>query len=180
MIINKASEERGLAHGSIFKSEFLELDEASAYFCRDPKQPKLSEALDTDGLPYQGRLMTEGEPFYCYYSPDESKYVTRNFKGREVCYVHSVRLCGQLGIKSKPMACLTLRVPVSYRSFQKYLFHSNSSKGSIIMRSRCLGGNRVRWRTLICKSGAYILDFINCFLKRAIFTASLPIFNYSF
>lgn len=113
MIINKASEERGLAHGSIYKSEFLELSDSSAYFCRDPSQENLALKLDTDGLPYQGRLMVEGEPFYCYYDADQSKYITPKFPSKELCYVHNVKLCGQIGIKSRPLACITLRVPVN-------------------------------------------------------------------
>lgn len=113
MIINKASEERGFAHGSIYKSEFIILNETSDYFCRDPNDPSLADLLDTDGLPYHGRQLREEQPFYSYYSPDQSKYVVPRFHGKELCYVHSVKLCSQTGTKFiKRTACITLRVPV--------------------------------------------------------------------
>ncbi|KAH1016706.1 hypothetical protein HUJ04_007883 [Dendroctonus ponderosae] len=45
MIINKASEERGLAHGSIYKSEFVELEHEGSYFARNPNSAALAETL---------------------------------------------------------------------------------------------------------------------------------------
>lgn len=45
MIINKASEERGLAHGSIYKSEFIELEHETSYFARKPDPPDLANSL---------------------------------------------------------------------------------------------------------------------------------------
>lgn len=113
MIINKASEERGLAHGSIFKSEFIELKENSDYFCRDPNSSNMTNYLDTDGLPYHGRAMNDNEPLYSYYSPDRSKFVAVAFHGKETCYIHSVKLCSQLGKRTRRLACITFRVPVS-------------------------------------------------------------------
>ncbi|ERL95787.1 hypothetical protein D910_00301 [Dendroctonus ponderosae] len=46
MIINKASEERGLAHGSIYKSEFVELEHEGSYFARNPNSAALAETLE--------------------------------------------------------------------------------------------------------------------------------------
>lgn len=131
MIINKASEERGLAHGLIYKSEFIELSEPTAYFCRDPTQESLSTKLDSDGLPYHGRKMQDGEPFYSYYSPDQSKYIVPRFSGKEECYVHNVKLCGQFAARSKMLACVTFRVPVSLKFINThcilYLWFSEKS-----------------------------------------------------
>lgn len=45
MIINKASEERGLAHGSIYKSEFVELEHEGSYFARNPNSAALADTL---------------------------------------------------------------------------------------------------------------------------------------
>lgn len=45
MIINKASEERGLAHGSIYKSEFIELEHETSYFSRKPDVADLANSL---------------------------------------------------------------------------------------------------------------------------------------
>ncbi|KAJ8953550.1 hypothetical protein NQ318_002970 [Aromia moschata] len=112
MIINKASEERGMAHGSIYKSEFIELEHASSYFARDPNSKTLNKYLDEDGLPFIGRQMIEGEPLYSYYNSDKSEYVVSKFKGKEVCFLHSVKLCGTLSSKSpNKVACITYRVP---------------------------------------------------------------------
>ncbi|KAI4456625.1 dna-directed rna polymerase i subunit 2 [Holotrichia oblita] len=110
MIINKCSEERGLAHGSIYKSEFIELDQPNSYFCRDPSQEQLVDKLDTDGLPYIGRKIIEGEPLYCHYSTDESRYIIGKCKSKEECYVSSVRLCSDFNSKKPKIVCITYRV----------------------------------------------------------------------
>ncbi|CAH1235901.1 unnamed protein product [Diabrotica balteata] len=114
MIINKASEERGLAHGMIYKSEFVELDHPDSFFERDPntKNTNLSNLLDSDGLPFIGRKMVENTPLYCFFDADRSLYITKTFKGKEECYIHSVKLCANFGRqKAKKIACFTYRVP---------------------------------------------------------------------
>ncbi|XP_060523346.1 DNA-directed RNA polymerase I subunit RPA2 isoform X2 [Cylas formicarius] len=111
MIINKASEERGFAHGSIYKSEFVELDHESSYFARDPTAPTLAELMDEDGLPFVGRRMMEGQPFYCYYDADRMIYKKVYFKGKEECYLHSVKLCGEFKANVRKTVCFTYRVP---------------------------------------------------------------------
>lgn len=113
MIINKCSEERGLAHGSIYKSEFIELDHPSSYFARDPEAVKMAELLDSDGLPYIGQRMVNEQPHYSYYNFDKSNYSVVTFKGKEECYLHSVKLCGNFAKSARKVACFTYRVPVS-------------------------------------------------------------------
>ena len=114
MVINKWSNERGFAHGSIYKSEFIELEQANSYFCRDPKAQNLETFLDTDGLPFVGRFIQQNEPLYCYCNLDEARYIVQCYKGKEDCYVNSVRLCGNFNPKKPRLACITFRVPVSY------------------------------------------------------------------
>lgn len=63
MIINKSADERGFAHGSIYKSQFIELD-GTNYFARNPHDKKLDEFIDNDGLPYPGRKIKQMEVFY--------------------------------------------------------------------------------------------------------------------
>lgn len=63
MIINKSAYERGFAHGSIQKSEFIELS-ANSYFARDPLDTTLDEFIDNDGFPYAGRQMHYEDIFY--------------------------------------------------------------------------------------------------------------------
>lgn len=63
MIINKSAYERGFAHGSIYKSEFLEL-RGDNYFARNPQQKELAEFIDNDGLPFAGRKLRYNDIFY--------------------------------------------------------------------------------------------------------------------
>ncbi|XP_064213291.1 DNA-directed RNA polymerase I subunit RPA2 [Tribolium castaneum] len=110
MIINKAADERGFAHGSIYKTEFVTLEHESSYFCRNPEKPELAEFLDTDGLPIIGRRMKDGDPLYCYYSVDESVYKVTKFSGKEECFVDMVKLCASFETTNRT-ACFTFRVP---------------------------------------------------------------------
>ena len=82
MIINKSSYERGFAYGTIYKANFIDLKELSTgrkqrgkferdsvsdlIFDRDPKRFELTKFLDSDGLPYPGTRLQEGDPYYCY------------------------------------------------------------------------------------------------------------------
>lgn len=69
--------------------------------------------LDEDGLPYIGRKMVEGTPLYCYFDGDRSTYNIVKFKGKEECFLHSVKMCGDFNAKTKKTVCITYRVPVS-------------------------------------------------------------------
>lgn len=70
-IVNKASWERGFAHGSIYKTEVVDLAERvkgddSVVFGSSPGEPKLDDKLDADGLPHIGSVLRYGDPFYSY------------------------------------------------------------------------------------------------------------------
>lgn len=64
MIINKAAYDRGFAYGTIYKSEFVDLNDQRSYFARNPDKPELAEKLDTDGLPILGTILSEGDVYY--------------------------------------------------------------------------------------------------------------------
>lgn len=69
--MNKSSWERGFAHGSIYKTELVDLGdkvrgEDSVVFGNKPGDPKVNGRLDSDGLPYIGSLLQYGDPFYSY------------------------------------------------------------------------------------------------------------------
>lgn len=113
MIINKASYERGLAHGTIYKSEFIELKHASSYFCRNPHLDNLIAKLDTDGLPHPGTKLTENDPLYCYYDADTAAYRIVKFSNKEQAIVDNVRLCGNFSLKAGRVACIVYRITVS-------------------------------------------------------------------
>lgn len=63
MIINKSADDRGFAHGSIYKSQFIELD-GTSFFARNPHDQKLDTFIDNDGLPYPGRMIRPMEVLY--------------------------------------------------------------------------------------------------------------------
>merc|ERR550519_1744741 len=124
MIINKMSFERGFCAGMIYKAEFIDLrekagkrkgdkcDDCGLVFCRDPNQPELAKFLDSDGLPYPGIQLNEGDPMFSYYSREESKFVTGKYKYKEAVFVDAVKLCSNdAGTSSKNRACISFRVP---------------------------------------------------------------------
>jgi DNA-directed RNA polymerase I subunit RPA2 len=72
MVLNKSSFERGFGHGMVFSTEIVELNDRGAsrsnrMFKIDPSVAKLSEKLDSDGLPYIGSVVQPGDPFYWYF-----------------------------------------------------------------------------------------------------------------
>lgn len=64
MVINKSSYERGFGHGTIYKSEFIDLNDKKSYFVRNPEKPELVKTIDTDGLPMLGIIIKEGDAYY--------------------------------------------------------------------------------------------------------------------
>lgn len=70
-IVNKSSWERGFAHGSIYKTELVDLADKvkgvdSVVFGTKPDDPKVNDKLDADGLPRIGSVLRYGDPFYGY------------------------------------------------------------------------------------------------------------------
>lgn len=110
MIINKSAYERGLCHGSIQKSEFIELEAADFFFARDPHNPKLEEALDNDGLPRAGLRLTHKSVYYCYYDTNQEQYRTVYYKDKEECVVDNVRISGGFTQNAPKQACITYRI----------------------------------------------------------------------
>lgn len=69
--MNKSSWERGFAHGSIYKTELVDLankvkGDDSIVFGTKPDDPKVNGKLDADGLPPIGSVLKYGDPFYSY------------------------------------------------------------------------------------------------------------------
>merc|ERR550519_606315 len=124
MIINKMSFERGFCAGMIYKAEFIDLrekagkrkgdkcDDCGLVFCRDPKKESLAEFLDTDGLPFPGKKLEDGDPMYCYYSREEGKFITVSYKYKEAVFVDHVKLVSNdTGTSCKNKAVISFRVP---------------------------------------------------------------------
>lgn len=100
MILNKSSFERGFAHGMVYSTEIVELNDKNfdsskaKIFALDPKYPKLGEKLDKDGLPFVGQIINPGDPFYCYLDQNTGEYKVQNFKKLEKAFIESVRALG--------------------------------------------------------------------------------------
>lgn len=71
-IVSKASWERGFAHGSVYKTESIDLTEKikqgddTLVFGIKANNPKVMQKLDADGLPYIGSILQYGDPYYSY------------------------------------------------------------------------------------------------------------------
>ncbi|KAG8229887.1 hypothetical protein J437_LFUL009751, partial [Ladona fulva] len=90
MIINKASIDRGFAHGSIIKTEYAEIDSAKSDFTRDPSKKYLEKFLDEDGLPFVGAILKDRDPVYDKLT---CSYRITAFHGSERMQVLSVKVC---------------------------------------------------------------------------------------
>ncbi|XP_011868721.1 PREDICTED: DNA-directed RNA polymerase I subunit RPA2 [Vollenhovia emeryi] len=111
MVINKSSYERGFGHGSVYKSEFVDLKDKKSYFARDPEKPDLVKTIDVDGLPMPGTIIKQGDAYYSYYDADSAQYVVGRYKSTENAYVDNVKLCGTLSGSDSRRACITFRIP---------------------------------------------------------------------
>lgn len=112
MIINKASNERGFAHGTIYKSEFVELEDGKSYFARNPDKSELADTLDADGLPIIGIPIQDGDYYCCFWDAESCTYRSERYTGTEKAYVDNVKLCGTLHSHVPRKACITFRIPV--------------------------------------------------------------------
>ncbi|KAG5459467.1 MAG: DNA-directed RNA polymerase I 135 kDa polypeptide [Olpidium bornovanus] len=95
MIINKSAHERGFGHGSVYKSEWVDLGELRQrhapimhHFGVAPgvKRDAL-ETVDVDGLPIVGVKLVNGSPMYAYVDDATGKTVVKRYKGMEDAYV---------------------------------------------------------------------------------------------
>ncbi|KAF2365748.1 RNA polymerase beta subunit protrusion [Trinorchestia longiramus] len=101
MTVNKSSMERGLAHGQVYKTEYVNIrpqskrhhvcSDATHIFCRDPDKPELEKHLDAMGLPYPGSILVEKDPYYCTLDLRSRSYRVVTYKG-ETCVVDKVWL----------------------------------------------------------------------------------------
>lgn len=83
--MNKSSWERGFAHGSIYKTELVDLadkakGEDSVVFGTTPGDSKMNEKLDADGLPHIGSTLQYGDPFYSYINLNTGQTFTTYYK----------------------------------------------------------------------------------------------------
>ncbi|XP_068597291.1 DNA-directed RNA polymerase I subunit RPA2 [Brachionichthys hirsutus] len=117
MIINKSSWERGFAHGSIFKTELVDLAdkvkrEDGVVFGTKPDDPKVNGKLDVDGLPAIGSVLQYGDPFYGYINLNTGQTFINYYKSQEACVVDNIKICSNdTGSGRFKRVCITVRVP---------------------------------------------------------------------
>ncbi|XP_028844972.1 DNA-directed RNA polymerase I subunit RPA2 [Denticeps clupeoides] len=117
MIVNKSSWERGFAHGCVYKSELVDLDEKvkgedGLVFGVQPGDPKVNGMLDADGLPSIGASLKNGDPFYSYINLNTGKSFVCFYKSQETCVVDNIKVCSNdAGTGRFKRVCITVRVP---------------------------------------------------------------------
>lgn len=82
--MNKSSWERGFAHGSIYKTELVDLADKvkgddGVVFGTKPGDPKVAGKLDPDGLPPIGSVLKHGDPFYSYINVNTGQSVVNHY-----------------------------------------------------------------------------------------------------
>ncbi|XP_037663578.1 DNA-directed RNA polymerase I subunit RPA2 isoform X2 [Choloepus didactylus] len=118
MIVNKASWERGFAHGSVYKSEFIDLSEKikqgddSLVFGAKPGDPRILQKLDDDGLPFIGARLQCGDPYYSYLNLNTGESFVVYYKIKENCVVDNIKVCSNdTGSGKFKCVCITMRIP---------------------------------------------------------------------
>ncbi|XP_066467946.1 DNA-directed RNA polymerase I subunit RPA2 [Tiliqua scincoides] len=118
MILSKSSWERGFGHGSIYKTERIDLAEKikqgddNLVFGLGHDNPALLQNLDADGLPPIGARLQYGDPYYSYLNLNTGESFVTYHKNREICIVDNIKVCSNdTGTGKFKCVCITLRVP---------------------------------------------------------------------
>ncbi|XP_072029490.1 LOW QUALITY PROTEIN: DNA-directed RNA polymerase I subunit RPA2-like [Amphiura filiformis] len=118
MVINRASLDRGFAHGTIHKTEEIDLkkkanDQGSTLlvFGCDPSSPQVNDKLDSDGFPYVATVLQPGDPLYGFTNVETGQVRIEKYKGTEVAVVDHVKVIGNdLGNQECQRAFIQLRI----------------------------------------------------------------------
>ncbi|XP_070550165.1 DNA-directed RNA polymerase I subunit RPA2-like [Ptychodera flava] len=119
MILNKASYERGFAHGTIYKTEEVDLKKVtgdkskrvSHVFGCLPDDRRTQGRLDIDGFPPVGAVLHPDDPLCGYINIETGESRTITFRHHEVAVVDNIKLCGDdLGNQECQKAYIILRI----------------------------------------------------------------------
>ncbi|XP_046846262.1 DNA-directed RNA polymerase I subunit RPA2-like [Xenia sp. Carnegie-2017] len=102
MILNKASYERGFAHGTIYKTEIVDLSKHSnnsrnvtlIFGCLPGDKLLASGKLDQDGFPPIGTKLEMGDPCYSYIDLTTGATKVKYYTYMEAAYLDSVKFLG--------------------------------------------------------------------------------------
>ncbi|CAL4133379.1 unnamed protein product, partial [Meganyctiphanes norvegica] len=121
MVINKCAMERGLAHGQVYKSEFVDLSmlqgkkfrgsvQVTHIFRRDPSSANQAAFLDESGLPYPGTKIKEGEPYYCVYDINQQTYRLTKYKGEDCVVDKYTIMSANMNPAECQRVCIVIRI----------------------------------------------------------------------
>nr|XP_042900006.1 DNA-directed RNA polymerase I subunit RPA2 isoform X2 [Parasteatoda tepidariorum] len=119
IVLNKHSVERGFKHGSIYKTEIINLrtisgdrgQQGTLVFCRK-NDPKFLKFVDEDGLPHVGTRLTYGDPVCCYKDNTTGEFSFVKYKSTEEAYVHDVKILGNdTGTDTNQQIAIKYRIP---------------------------------------------------------------------
>jgi DNA-directed RNA polymerase I subunit RPA2 len=110
MILNKASVERGFKHGSIYKTEIIDLRSLGGIrggsveivysFGRKEEDKSLDGIIDMDGLPFIGNKIECDDPICSYIDLSTGETKTHKYKSTETAFIYDVKLLGSDSGKS--------------------------------------------------------------------------------
>ncbi|KAL3199143.1 hypothetical protein MRX96_014108 [Rhipicephalus microplus] len=116
MVLNKSSVERGFKHGSIYKSEVVNLRvlggdtgrQVSLVFGRKMTDRHLEGHIDLDGLPYIGTKVEHNQPVCSFINVVTGETKVHKYKNMEAGYIHEVKLLGNdTGTDILQAVCIT-------------------------------------------------------------------------
>ncbi|XP_025021432.1 DNA-directed RNA polymerase I subunit RPA2 isoform X2 [Python bivittatus] len=116
MILSKSSWERGFGHGSIYKTERIDLAEkvkqGEDNLVFGIGRDKPVQSLDPDGLPHVGARLQYGDPYYSYVNLNTGESFVTYHKNKEICIVDNIKVCSNdTGTGRFKCVCVTFRVP---------------------------------------------------------------------
>uniref|UniRef100_A0A6I8SZL6 DNA-directed RNA polymerase subunit beta n=1 Tax=Xenopus tropicalis TaxID=8364 RepID=A0A6I8SZL6_XENTR len=118
MVLNKSSWERGFAHGSVYKTDHVDLSkklkdgEDNLVFGIKPDDERVKGRLDSDGLPAVGAVLQFGDPYYGYLNLNTGESFVAYYKSKENCVIDNIKICSNdIGFGKFKSVCVTMRIP---------------------------------------------------------------------
>ncbi|XP_071158237.1 DNA-directed RNA polymerase I subunit RPA2-like isoform X2 [Mytilus edulis] len=118
MILNKSAFDRGFAHGSIYKSELIDLRKKAQdkyrtvlVFGSKAGDKRTEGKLDPDGLPPIGTYLQDGDVYYSFYNLQTGEYRVERYRKSEPSYVDHIKIIGNdTGTGDMEKVCIVLRI----------------------------------------------------------------------